>query len=67
MSQFTQAANREFEHLQSRGTFKLASRTAAKGEILPLVWVFKYKFDNDGYLLKYKARLCVRGDLQKTE
>jgi hypothetical protein len=29
------------------------------------MWVFAYKFDEDGYLLKYKARLVVRGDLQE--
>jgi len=29
--------------------------------------VFKYKFDLNGYLNKFKARLCVRGDLQTTE
>ena len=29
------------------------------------MWVFDYKFDEDGYLLKYKARLVVRGDLQE--
>lgn len=28
------------------------------------MWVFTYKFNEDGYLLKYKARLVVRGDLQ---
>ncbi|KAI7958132.1 hypothetical protein MJO29_006349 [Puccinia striiformis f. sp. tritici] len=28
---------------------------------LDTVWVFKRKFDADGELLKYKARLCVRG------
>jgi Reverse transcriptase (RNA-dependent DNA polymerase) len=32
-----------------------------------LLWVFKYKFDTDGYLTKFKARLCVQGDLQSTE
>lgn len=41
---------------------------SAKGinrrDILPLLWVFKYKFDNDGYLSKSKARICVRGDVQ---
>jgi hypothetical protein len=26
--------------------------------------VFTYKFDQDGYLLKLKARICVRGDLE---
>jgi hypothetical protein len=28
------------------------------------MWVFTYKFDQDGYLLKHKARIVVRGDLQ---
>ena len=28
------------------------------------MWVFTYKFDEDGLLYKYKARLVVRGDLQ---
>jgi hypothetical protein len=28
------------------------------------MWVFTYKFNEDGYLLKYKTRLIVRGDLQ---
>ena len=28
--------------------------------------MFKYKFDDQGYLIKYKARLCARGDLQQT-
>ncbi|KJZ68911.1 hypothetical protein HIM_11697 [Hirsutella minnesotensis 3608] len=32
---------------------------------LPLTWVFKYKFDKHGFLTKFKARLCVRGDLQQ--
>jgi hypothetical protein len=31
---------------------------------LPLKWVFLYKFNKDGYLYKFKARLVVRGDLQ---
>jgi hypothetical protein len=28
------------------------------------MWVFTYKFDTDGFLVKFKARLVVRGDLQ---
>ena len=39
-------------------------KTAAT-KTLPLIWVFTYKFDTDGYLSKFKARLCVRGDLQQ--
>ena len=64
--QFIQAANKEFEHLRPRGTFQLATRPTDKN-VLPLIWVFKYKFDDAGHLIKHKARLCVRGDLQKTE
>ena len=30
-------------------------------------WVFKYKFNNDDYLLKHKARLCVRKNFQQTK
>lgn len=30
---------------------------------LPLKWVFTYKQDEEGRLLKHKARICVRGDL----
>jgi hypothetical protein len=29
------------------------------------MFVFTYKFDEDGYLTKFKARCVVRGDLQK--
>jgi len=28
------------------------------------MWVFVYKFDTNGYLIKHKARICVCGDLQ---
>ncbi|KAG0160465.1 hypothetical protein PDIDSM_7994 [Penicillium digitatum] len=37
---------------------------AASFEVLPLKWVFTYKFDANGVLEKFKARICVRGDLQ---
>ena len=29
--------------------------------------MFKYKFDNEKYLIKYKIRLCARDDLQQTK
>lgn len=32
-------------------------------EVIPLTWVLKYKFDEHGWLIKVKARICVRGDL----
>jgi Reverse transcriptase (RNA-dependent DNA polymerase) len=33
-------------------------------KVIPLTWVFTYKLDTDGYLTKFKARICVRGDFQ---
>ena len=66
-SEFKLAADREIQELTKRGTYKWVSKGTASSPPLPLLWVFKYKFDTDGYLTKFKARLCVRGDLQTTE
>ena len=33
-------------------------------QIIPMRWVFAYKSDESGYLTRFKARLCVRGDTQ---
>lgn len=63
---FIHAAAVEVKGLESKSTFREVDRPNDKGlQILPLTWVFAYKFDSDGYLMKYKARICVRGDLQK--
>ena len=35
-------------------------------EILPVQWVFTHKLDTLGNLLRFKAQLCVQGDLQDT-
>ena len=60
---FQTAATKEYQDLERRNTFKPVPKTS-KITTLPLIWVFTYKFDTDGYLIKFKARLCVRGDLQ---
>jgi hypothetical protein len=43
---------------------EVIERSQATSKPLPLTWVFTYKFDKKGFLLKFKARICVRGDLQ---
>lgn len=43
----------------------LNARKAGK-QVIPLTWVYTYKFDEKGNLIKFKARICVRGDLQHT-
>lgn len=57
------AADLEYNALQTRNTWKKVGYPAGK-QVLPVKWVFTYKFDEEGYLIKAKARICVRGDLQ---
>jgi hypothetical protein len=63
--QFEAAAVAELDSCWKKGTFANPDITADRTDAVPLMWVFTYKFDEDGYLLKHKARLVVRGDLQE--
>jgi hypothetical protein len=65
--QFRAAANTEYRSVWAKGCFaKTSLRDAeADAEVLPLMWVFTYKIDADGYLSKFKARIVIRGDLQQ--
>ena len=69
--QFKTATQAEVESLAARDTFDIVPLNTARygvdksvGPILPLLWVFTYKFNAGGYFEKCKARICVRGDLQ---
>jgi len=59
---FMKAAEVEFSKVEAQGIFRCVKRPQ-KTQILPLIWVFSYKFDSNRYLLKYKAQVCVRDDL----
>jgi len=63
-AEFIQAAQQEYKTLQKMDAFTEVDKPVNK-RVLPLTWVFTYKFDTDGYLTKFKARICVRGDLQQ--
>ncbi|KAJ5666536.1 uncharacterized protein N7477_008984 [Penicillium maclennaniae] len=52
----------EEDHKSCKGSIK--PHRCPKHQILPLRWVFTYKVDENGYLSKFKARICVREDLQ---
>ena len=56
----------EWKNLRLKGCFERTTMTreTADAEVLPLMWVFAYKTDEDGYITRFKARLVVRGDLQ---
>lgn len=60
---FPKAAQFEYETMKM-GTFTIVPKTSDQRP-LPLMWVSTYKFDPDGFLQKYKARLVVRGDLEE--
>ena len=63
---FMKAANAEYSALESRGTWEIIDQKNSQViQPVPLKWVFTYKFNENGYLSKYKARLVVRGDLQE--
>ena len=49
--------------LKGKGTFQVVTKEDGL-KIIPLTWVFDYKFDHNGYLTRYKARICMQGDLQ---
>lgn len=60
---FRAAAHKEMRALIAKHTWDEVLRPT-RANILPTKWVFKYKPDTDGYITKFKARLCARGDLQ---
>jgi hypothetical protein len=61
---FLTAAEKEFKDLKSARTFKPTSTSQIRtARPIPVRWVFTYKFNEDDYLNKYKARLVVRGDM----
>jgi hypothetical protein len=62
--EFKEACRKELRDLLKRGTWRLIDRCKTNGRILPLKWVFSYKTDENNNLVRCKARICVRGDLQ---
>ena len=64
---FIAAMEAEHEAVKAKDTYDLCCRDDLPPHttILPVVWVFRVKRRPDGSILKYKARICVRGDLQQ--
>jgi hypothetical protein len=57
--QFQTVAVAEFDSCWKKGTFANPDIMANQTDAVPLMWVFTYKFNGDGYLLKHKARLVI--------
>jgi hypothetical protein len=62
--EFQMTAQKEFFELKKRDIFSWVKK--ANQSRIFFIWVFKYKFDIDDYLKKFKTRLCVKNDLQST-
>jgi hypothetical protein len=67
--QWLEAMKKELRTLLKQQTWTELDRTTVtesgtKSRILPGTWAFKLKRRPDGTPLKFKARYCVRGDLQ---
>ena len=67
--QFKSAMRTEIDALNKKKTWTIVlidDATQAKKIPIPTMWTYRYKFDEFGWLAKFKARLVARGDLQHT-
>jgi hypothetical protein len=63
-TQWLTAAHAEVKSLQAKGVYCLVN-CSPKMKVLSGKWVFKLKQDQDGNVIKFKARYIVKGYLQR--
>jgi hypothetical protein len=61
-----EAAQAEIDALVKKGTWLEVPMSSAEKKVLPGTWTFRRKRTPAGEIKKYKARYCVRGDLEDT-
>ncbi|CAJ1940544.1 unnamed protein product [Cylindrotheca closterium] len=64
---WTAAAKKEIEELEGKLTWIEVPMSKAKTKIIPGTWVFRVKRNPSGEMTKFKARYCVRGDLEEMD
>jgi predicted GNAT superfamily acetyltransferase len=62
--EFRKAAQMKYEAIEDRDIWQIMNRLDENQQIISLKWVFTYKTDSNDYLIKYKARIVIRNDLQ---
>ena len=62
--QWLEGTKLEYDTLLKLNTFRIVP-LPEDAQIIPVMWTFVYKFDTNGFLVKFKARMCARGDMQK--
>jgi hypothetical protein len=67
-AEFIQVIQTEIVELKVKNIWKKISikEVSENKIIISTMWVFKYKFDEDDFLIKYKARLLTRDDMQQS-
>jgi len=63
-TQWLAAAHVEVKSLQAKGVYRLVNRSL-KMKVLGGKWVFKLKRDQDGNIIRFKARYVVKGFMQR--
>jgi nucleoside diphosphate kinase len=62
---FRKAAQIEYDAIENRDIWQIVDRLKNEDhQIISLKWIFTYKTDSNDYLIKYKARIVIRSDLQ---
>ena len=67
--EFQEAMIKEIEALVARGTWRRVQRDKLpkNARVIPTTWAYKIKRTPAGDFKSFKARFCVRGDLQKKQ
>ena len=61
---FLQACHLEIQKLEEKKTFQIVDKLDNNTFILSSMWMFDYKFDDNDFLIRYRSKIVVRGDLQ---
>jgi hypothetical protein len=61
------AACNEVQSLEEHNTWTEIPMDQATKKVVPGTWVFRIKRNPDGTFKKYKARYCLRGDLEESD
>ena len=64
-SEWIKAAVKEIQSLEELKCWDEIPLSEATSKVLPGTWVFRVKRAPDGTFKKFKARYCIRGDLQE--
>lgn len=65
--EWIEAASSEISSLENLDCWEEVPMDEATTKVLPGTWVFRVKRAPDGSFKKWKARYCIRGDLQEGE